>query len=124
MLPELRAADDAWADRRAGWQREETELTGEMLADRDRAVAAVFAEAGPLASVHRAKGHTSRELQRALALLDRLQARRRASVGPARPGVVGFQLVGGAPIRSPLGGGFVLSARGTRDRPRVVTGLG
>jgi hypothetical protein len=88
VLSELRASAEARADRLAELQREEEKLAGEMLAEWDRAAAAaVFAEAGPLANVHRAESHTTRELHRALALLDRLQARRREiSRLPGRPG--------------------------------------
>jgi hypothetical protein len=125
VLPELRATADAGAARLYELQREEKKLAGQMLAEWDRAAAAaVFAGAGPLATVHRAEGHTCRELHRAPALFDLLQARRQESAGAARPGVAGFRLVGGVPTRSPLDVGFVLPTGMSGDRPRVVTGLG
>ena len=66
------------SDRLENVRRTEQELIEQTQAERDRAVAvSVYASEGAVAGIQKAENHLTRQLERNLAMLERLQSRRR-----------------------------------------------
>jgi hypothetical protein len=87
-------------------EKEEARLAAGLLADRVRAgLGAVYGDDAAVGRVARAEAHLTRELERCLGLLSRLQADRRAREVAAVPGLLG---VAGTEGIGPHRVGFVL----------------
>ena len=95
-LPALRERAEG---RLAEAQASEESLVQEMQAERDRAAAvSLFASDCSITGIQKAEQHLTRQLERQLALIDRLQARRKPAVSPAHPrAAIGFVFQGGLP---------------------------
>ncbi|MDB5314024.1 MAG: hypothetical protein JWO38_8226 [Gemmataceae bacterium] len=107
------AERDALTARVAAREADEWALTDRLLGERIRAAAAgLFGDDGVLQRVAKAEGHLGRELERALTLLERLQAARRERPGPVGDGAgPGLRIIRAVESNGPDLVGFDLPTR-------------